>query len=517
MKKEKQVRSYKRRTKSGKTVTVKAHTAKYEAADEKAKEVSKKPGAGKELEERKKKPIQLELPFDKEEEKKVLDEVKDEEKKSEKKEANKEPKKETKKEKKVRPVGSGTNGPEPKKKSGAKVTKDPSPDDPNWELKMRKKYNKSKGDLTELKNAISTGKGTEIRKALKNYKSDAQKREAANPNKVHSDIANGYAHDLLAKAGYNQYGYKNSKWKSTTHTLDTKTGKLSAPIKSSVKTTSAKASSPAFTAAEFKEWYRGTGSAADKKVAKALRAQLGRSGYKKLEDEAIDNYSSRGHLSMFKRVSGGSEVSAKTGKSGAKEKAAEAKVPKSEFTQPPHSIKYKYKGETYYIKRKNVGGLTYKPTDVLNSKGEKLSKDEAATIKAAQQKSAERADKRGDRRSNGDKERMRLHGWADMGESTNKTEPKASTASGKSSTKSGNVKKETKGDRAVARMHKLVNEALSSTTSDPKALKKQLGALIDYNGGPINYGDKIGKRIDEIREQLGKRSSSKLKRKTSTK
>lgn len=86
MKKEKQVRSYKRRTKSGKTVTVKAHTAKYDAADEKAKEVSKKPGAGKELEERKKKPVQLELPFDKEEEK-VLDEVKE----TAKKESSKKP------------------------------------------------------------------------------------------------------------------------------------------------------------------------------------------------------------------------------------------------------------------------------------------------------------------------------------------------------------------------------------------------------------------------------------------
>lgn len=65
MKKEKQVRSYKRRTKSGKIVTVKAHTAKYEAADEKAKKSFKKEGAGKELEERKKKFAQLE-PFGKE-------------------------------------------------------------------------------------------------------------------------------------------------------------------------------------------------------------------------------------------------------------------------------------------------------------------------------------------------------------------------------------------------------------------------------------------------------------------
>lgn len=60
MKKEKQVRSHKRRTKSGKIITVKAHTAKYEAADEKAKKSSKKEGAGKELEERKKKSTQLE-------------------------------------------------------------------------------------------------------------------------------------------------------------------------------------------------------------------------------------------------------------------------------------------------------------------------------------------------------------------------------------------------------------------------------------------------------------------------
>lgn len=85
----------------------------------------------------------------------------------------------------------------------------------------------------------------------------------------------------------------------------------------------------------------------------------------------------------------------------------------------------------------------------------------------------------------------------------------ASKGSDKDDTMGKSPAKMTKGDRAVAKMHKLVNEAFSSTTSDPKVLKKQLGALIDYNGGPVNYGDKIGKRIDEIREQLGKRSSLK--------
>ena len=242
MKKERQVRSYKRRTKSGKTVTVKAHTAKYEAADEKAKEVSKKLGAGKELEERKKKPVRLDLPFDKEEEKKVLDEVKDEEKKS------------------------------TSKKSAEKKT-------------------------TEKKSE-----------------------------------------------------------KKATKTSDSKS-----------------TSEPAFTAAEFKEWYRGTGSAADKKVAKALRAQLGRAGYRKLEDEAIDNYSSRGHLSMFKRVSGGSEVSAKTSKSGAKEKAAEAKTSKVKDTKPsggPFSKSPVDEGSTKGNLRRAVaeGKITQSKADAIMGK-----------------------------------------------------------------------------------------------------------------------------------------------------
>ena len=334
MKKEKQVRSYKRRTKSGKTVTVKAHTAKYEAADEKAKEVSKKPGAGKELEERKKKPVQLEIPFGKEEEKKVLDEVKE----TAKKESSKKPaeKKTTvratryasgaklnedgtfvsekdykksiahrkrkgarispeevkaikkwesgHKESKVRPVGSGTNGPTPKRKSEAKV---------------------------------SDSSGAEITKAIGEKRAHLLFEKALDKGSA-----------SVRKGGV-KYTISMEDRKDGTYAVFTKQGgsskvKSYAPIKTSVKTTSASASSPAFTAAEFKEWYRGTGSAADKKVAKALRAQLGRSGYRKLEDEAIDNYSSRGHLSMFKRVSGGSSASTKSN-GGTSKKPAETR------------------------------------------------------------------------------------------------------------------------------------------------------------------------------------------------
>ena len=51
MKKEKQVKTYTRRTKSGKTVIVKAHTAKYDASDK--RETAKRKGAGDELAKRK--------------------------------------------------------------------------------------------------------------------------------------------------------------------------------------------------------------------------------------------------------------------------------------------------------------------------------------------------------------------------------------------------------------------------------------------------------------------------------
>ena len=54
MKKEKTIRTYQRRTKTGKVVTVKQHTAKYDAA-EALKEAAKKKGAGDELEKLKKK------------------------------------------------------------------------------------------------------------------------------------------------------------------------------------------------------------------------------------------------------------------------------------------------------------------------------------------------------------------------------------------------------------------------------------------------------------------------------
>lgn len=56
-----------------------------------------------------------------------------------------------------------------------------------------------------------------------------------------------------------------------------------------------------FTKDDFNEWYEGTGSAADKKVAKALRKTLGRKAYNELNNLAADNYKKGGANSFFKK------------------------------------------------------------------------------------------------------------------------------------------------------------------------------------------------------------------------
>ena len=66
---------------------------------------------------------------------------------------------------------------------------------------------------------------------------------------------------------------------------------------------------------------------------------MGRAGYRKLEDEAIDNYSSRGHLSMFKRVSGGGNTSTMASKNSGTNKVSSsaAKIPKTSTTGNDYS------------------------------------------------------------------------------------------------------------------------------------------------------------------------------------
>ena len=94
MQKEKKVRTYQRRTKSGKMVTVRAHTAKYDAAEE-AKELAKKKGSGDELEMRKRKLAMEQLAG-----KKAADILEEKLKEEKEKESEKEEPKEEKKSKK---------------------------------------------------------------------------------------------------------------------------------------------------------------------------------------------------------------------------------------------------------------------------------------------------------------------------------------------------------------------------------------------------------------------------------
>ena len=254
-----------------------------------------------------------------------------------------------------------------------------------------------------------------------------------------------------------------------------------------------------FSEEDFNEWYEGTGSANDKKVAKALRKTLGRKAYDELSDLAADNYKKGGASSFFKKnvhsKTAETKTSNRTKKSGSKDsdlvehydqfnKKSMGKAVGDSFTFSEGRGKDKFtydarfvtdgKGRYGYVVRDKEEGPDAKYYVGISDGYERHSQLPAGLRKAAEAQ--------GLRFKNGEF-----------------------------------VKKETKGDRAVARMNKLVNEALSSTTSDPKALKKQLGALIDYNGGPLNYGDKIGKRIDEIREQLRSSSKNTPKGKSSTK
>lgn len=291
MKKEKKVRTYQRRTKSGKMVTVKAHTAKYDAAEH-AKELAKKKGAGEELEERKKKrPAQL-IPFDKEEEEKVLQAP------------------ELSGEKLAKGVAFKNNklGMAWAKKNGEPIKS------------LGQTYYKVGDDLY---GNITAGHGGTVcgkldkssaKSIISYHKEEAHAKDwKKNPVVPDSPAGRTKLYKLLTdkntkrwelplkyQAFFGSNGKLGPKGRAFVKDYESERTPKSAVTNTTTKPTT---SGPAFTAAEFKEWYQGTGSAADKKVAKALRAQLGRSGYKKLEDEAIDNYSARGHLSMFKRVS----------------------------------------------------------------------------------------------------------------------------------------------------------------------------------------------------------------------
>lgn len=214
MRKEKTIRTYQRRTKTGKIVTVKQHTAKYDAA-EAMKEAAKKKGAGDELEGVKKK----------------------------------------------------------------------------GELDLAK-IDAYKGDPNELSDKerqawqILTG----------NYPESAEKklRKMKSLEKV--------------------WAYADAKSKKKSSTKAPKETKVS-------KDATDPYSAHGFTKDEFKEWYEGTGSKADKKVEKALKKAMGTKAYNALSDKAADEYKKGGAHRFFTK--GLEEMKAATS-DGAKKELAKA-------------------------------------------------------------------------------------------------------------------------------------------------------------------------------------------------
>lgn len=281
MKKEKQVKAYQRRTKSGKMVTVKAHTAKYDAA-EAAKEAAKRKGAGDEFEARSMvkdalaKRSKDEAELIKEQLAKYGGEKGKELAKDEKKTPTKKPAP-----KKMRPsMDSGTTGAETKKfvAEGDKAKR-------KFDLFEKKSTN---GYIN--KDHTISYKGNE---GYKLYGDGSPK----NPYKLEKATP---AEIKMAK--------KSVRGEETFGTMLSKSyGNGSRVSPSKKQTTTSGVSS-----AEFKSWYHDPKSKEGKAAAKKLKEQVGAEKYKEMNKQANSGYSPRGHLSMFKKLgSVGGEIAPK--------------------------------------------------------------------------------------------------------------------------------------------------------------------------------------------------------------
>lgn len=234
MKKEKTVKTYQRRTKSGKIVTVRQHTAKYDAA-EALKEAAKKKGAGDELEALKKKSVDKPTEEEVAEFEKLLDSFPEE------------------------------------------------LDERSRKMRLRQ-FMKAKG---------KKGRQAEIDETKWEIKEEKKARKVWKANEG--------------------FGKRLEKSYDKEH-------------KNSVKDSKDPYSAHGFTKDDFNEWYEGTGSAADKKVAKALRKTLGRKAYNELNNLAADNYKKGGANSFFKKSVHSTATA--TNKASTATDLANVKVPK---------------------------------------------------------------------------------------------------------------------------------------------------------------------------------------------
>lgn len=180
MKKEKTIRTYQRKTKSGKITTVKSHTAKYDAAAEVAKKAARKKGAGGELQAKITKKPDPKL-------QQYLDELK-----KSRSGASSDTAKTTKpapKKKLKKPVGGGITGLEPRetKKAPAKKQTKPAP--------------KSSGlSSTEFKAWYHDPKSKEGKAAAKKLKEQVGAEKYKELNKKANDSYSSRGHISLFKS-----------------------------------------------------------------------------------------------------------------------------------------------------------------------------------------------------------------------------------------------------------------------------------------------------------------------------
>lgn len=182
MKKEKTIKTYQRKTKSGKITTVKSHAAKYDAAAEVAKKAARKKGAGGELKTRLTK-----MPDPKLELQNYLDELK--KSRSGASSDTTKTKKPAPKKKLKKPVGGGITGLEPKesKKAPAK--------------KQEKTAPKSSGlSSTEFKAWYHDPKSKEGKAAAKKLKEQVGAEKYKELNKKANDSYSSRGHISLFKS-----------------------------------------------------------------------------------------------------------------------------------------------------------------------------------------------------------------------------------------------------------------------------------------------------------------------------
>nr|UVY15527.1 MAG: hypothetical protein [Bacteriophage sp.] len=182
MKKEKTIKTYQRKTKSGKITTVKSHTAKYDAAAEVAKKAARKKGAGGELKTRLTK-----MPDPKLELQNYLDELK--KSRSGASSDTTKTKKPAPKKKLKKPVGGGITGLEPKesKKGSCQEQKKTAP--------------KSSGlSSTEFKAWYHDPKSKEGKAAAKKLKEQVGAEKYKELNKKANDSYSSRGHISLFKS-----------------------------------------------------------------------------------------------------------------------------------------------------------------------------------------------------------------------------------------------------------------------------------------------------------------------------